>query len=346
MMNLTLGIVLAVVAGSMNGLFAFPMKANREWVWENNWLPFSILSLALFPWFMAWLTIPQLRAAFSHVTLADGLQATCWGFLCYSGSLLFGLSTDRIGIGLSFALLIGAMTVVGVLGPYAIYGTLLHSAGGGLILGGVALSIVSVILGCLATPAAPTLVREGKATQSRSWLGILFAVLGGALSGLLPIAMGMPWSLRIQSAAQVYGLGGASRSSNAVLALILFGGAIPNCGYCFLLLARKGTFHRYQDKARPAYWLGILLMATLYSSSVALWGISISPRLLGPLGPSLGWALFVGTIVISSTAASLFSGEWKRASHAALRKLALSIASLTAGMVLICLGNYLNLNGR
>lgn len=345
-MSMALGIVLAIIAGCMNGLFAFPMKANREWVWENNWLPFSILSLVLFPWLTALLTNHHLIAAFSYVSLPDLLQAVCWGFLCYSGSLLFGLSIDRLGIGLAFALLIGTMTVVGVLGPYAIHEheSLLSAGSGYFVLGGVALSVVSVIFGSLAARPAPMREGEAETAQSRSLLGILLAVLGGALSGLLPIAMSMPWSLRIQHVVQMSEPSAAPGTSSAVLALILLGGAIPNCGYCLFLLAKKGTFHRYLEQGRPAYWLGVLLMATLYSASVTLWGVSVSPRLLGPLGPSVGWALFVGSIVLSSTAASLFSGEWNGASRTDFRKLGLSIASLTTGMVLICLGNYLDLN--
>lgn len=343
-MNIALGAFLAILAGCMNGLFALPMKANREWAWENNWLAFSVLSLGFFPWLVAWTSIPHLLRVLTHISSTDVMSALCWGFVCYSGSLLFGLSIDMLGIGVAFALLIGTMTVVGVLGPYTTHWSLLRSAGGFLVLGGVLLSVMSVALGSLAARRRPTGEVGNKTSKPGFLLGILFAVLGGALSGLLPIAMGLPWSLRIESVAQVYGLSTGPSSSNMVLAFILLGGAIPNCTYCIFLLAKKGTFHRYLECSRMENWTGVLLMGILYSASIALWGVSISSRLLGPLGPSVGWALFVGTIVLSSTAASLVSGEWTGASRKSLRSLRMSVSFLIAAMVLICLGNYLNLN--
>ena len=81
-------------------------------------------------------------------------------------------------------------------------------------------------------------------------------------------------------------------------------------------------------------------MATLYSASLTLWGIAVSPALLGTLGVSVGWALFVGMIVISSTVAGLINGEWKGADASALRTLAMSLGCLLLSMALICLGNY------
>jgi L-rhamnose-H+ transport protein len=52
--NIGAGIAIAAIAGVMNGLFPLPMKANNAWAWENNWLPFSVLSLLLFPAVITW----------------------------------------------------------------------------------------------------------------------------------------------------------------------------------------------------------------------------------------------------------------------------------------------------
>jgi L-rhamnose-H+ transport protein len=86
----------------------------------------------------------------------------------------------------------------------------------------------------------------------------------------------------------------------------------------------------------------IVVMGALYSFSVALWGVAISPTLLGTLGPSVGWAIFVGVIVLSSTVSGLLSGEWKGATANAKRLLGVSVAILIISMVLVCYGNYLH----
>src|SRR5450759_4527378 len=58
-MNIELGILIALIAGTLNGMFALPMKLNKNWAWENNWFPFSFLSLLIFPLFIVVLSIPK-----------------------------------------------------------------------------------------------------------------------------------------------------------------------------------------------------------------------------------------------------------------------------------------------
>lgn len=344
-MNLAVGIVAALVAGCMNGLFPLPMKAIRGWEWENIWLPFSFLSLAIFPWCVVWLTVPDPPAAILHSQFPDLVSLFLCGILVYTGSLLFGISLVYIGVALSFALLIGTMTVVGVLAPVLLKGhSLLHGTGGALILAGVALAIASVSLGALAgrgkQPEAGAAQSFHGAKPKSNSRGSVLAIIGGALSGLLPAGMAMPWAHRVIGAAIQFGGAPASRAPNMALAIVLLGGALPNCGYCIYLLLRKSSYRKYRNHTRPAYWLNVLAMSVLYSASVALWGVATSPALLGVLGVSVGWALFVGMIVLSSTAAGWLAGEWRSAARSSVVLLTSSITALIAAMVLISLGAY------
>ncbi len=340
-MNIGAGIAIACIAGVMNGLFPLPMKANKVWAWENNWLPFSFLSLAIFPAIIAWYAVPLLSDALRHVSSIDIFAALLCGALIYTGSLLFGISIDYAGLALSFALLVGSMNVVGILVPRLLLNhSLLRSEADWLVLAGVALSVVSVGLGFLAGKWKRRNKEDAAQTPAKRVLGSILAMLGGILSGFLPVAMAMPWSHRLFSSAMHYGGASSVGASNAVLSLVLFGGAIPNCGYCAYLLWKNHTYRHYKAKSYRLYWILVLTMAVLYSASVALWGVAISPSLLGALGSSVGWALFVGMIVVSSTAAGLLEGEWKQAGTSALTALAASLACLLSSMVLICIGNY------
>ena len=340
-MNVGAGIAIASVAGVMNGLFPLPMKANKEWAWENNWLPFSFLSLVLFPALIAWYAVPQLSAAFLHATYADIIATMICGALVYTGSLLFGISIPYAGLTLCFALLVGSMNAVGILVPRLLLKHSLFGSGADwLVLSGVALSTVSVVLGFLAGKWKGVDREDVRQAPAQRILGSTLAMLGGLLSGLLPIAMTMTWSRHLFSSSIHYGGASAVGASNAVLSLILFGGAIPNCSYCAYLLWRNRTYQNYLALNYLHYWITILAMAFLYSASVALWGIAISPSLLGDLGSSVGWALFVGMIVLSSTAAGLFAGEWKKSAPRAFTTLAAGIVCLLSSMVLICIGNY------
>lgn len=340
-MNIGAGIAIASVAGVMNGLFPLPMKANKVWAWENNWLPFSFLSLALFPGIIAWYTVPYLPAALQHASAADIAAAMICGALVYTGSLLFGISIAYAGLTLSFALLVGSMNAVGILVPRLLLNhSLLGSTADGLVLAGVALSTISVVLGFLAGKWKKRNQEDVAQTPSKRILGSILATLGGVLSGFLPVAMAMPWEHRLFSAAIHYGGASSVGASNAVLSLILFGGAIPNCSYCIYLLWKNRTSRHYRAHSYYLYWVFVFAMAILYSASVALWGVAISPSLLGILGTSVGWALFVGMIVMSSTAAGLLEGEWKQAGTNACTALTGSLACLLSSMVLICIGNY------
>jgi len=129
-----------------------PMRANKQWAWENNWLPFSILSFAVFPWLIAWHTTPDIAAAYLHAHVIDILAALLCGTLAYTGSLLFGIAAVQIGVALSFSLLVGTMSAVGVMAPrLLLHHSLLGSAGDDFVLAGVCLSLVSVVFGFISS---------------------------------------------------------------------------------------------------------------------------------------------------------------------------------------------------
>jgi len=65
-MNIELGILIALIAGALNGMFALPMKLNKNWAWENNWFPFSFLSLMIFPLVIVLLSIRNLLNFLTH----------------------------------------------------------------------------------------------------------------------------------------------------------------------------------------------------------------------------------------------------------------------------------------
>jgi len=52
--------LLTLVGGVMAGNCMVPQKFVRHWRWENTWLVFSLVSLVLIPWLLAFLTIGDL----------------------------------------------------------------------------------------------------------------------------------------------------------------------------------------------------------------------------------------------------------------------------------------------
>jgi L-rhamnose-H+ transport protein len=343
-MNIESGIIIALIAGALNGMFALPMKLNKNWVWENNWFPFSFLTLLIFPLVILVLSVPKPAELLNSLPISNILTGLFFGIIIYGGSLLFGISLGFIGIALSFTLLIGSMSIIGVLLPLIIFNSnVLLSTGGIFILSGVILFLASLFFSFKAGKLKEASLKDqgnmnigGKASMQR---GMILAITGGVLSGLLSLVMNMDWAKEIVDKAVKTGNAKLSYASNAVLFIILLGGLLPNSIYCIYLLNKNKTWRLYKGNY-TLYWLMILVMGIFYSASTGLWGISISESMLGKLGPSVGWALFIGMMVISSNISGYITGEWKSASKKSLNNLFVSIALIISALLLIGYGNY------
>lgn len=344
-MNIGLGILIALIAGALNGMFALPMKLNKNWGWENNWFPFSFLSLLIFPLVIVVLSIPDPVELLSSLPINNILMGLLSGVIIYGGSLLFGISLGFIGIALSFTLLVGSMSIVGVLFPLVIFNSgILFSTGGIFILSGVLLFLLSLFFGFKAGKLKEASlnnqdnVNTGKKSSMQK--GMILAITGGILSGLLSLVMNMNWAKEIVDKAVQTGNANLSYASNAVLFIILIGGLIPNTGYCIFLLNKNKSWSLYKKYNSILYWIAILSMGLIYSASTGLWGISISESMLGKLGPSIGWALFIGMMVISSNVSGYITGEWKSADKKTLKFLYVSIGLIISALMLIGYGNF------
>jgi L-rhamnose-proton symport protein RhaT len=338
-MQVTLGIVTAVFAGSINGLFALPMKLARKWSWENIWLPFSILALVILPPLLMLPGIPHLGRAYASLNWPTLLIALLWGIAPYSGSLMFGRSIVYIGNALSFALLVGGMSIVGVLAPLLIYSPAdLHTFGGKWIVFGVILLLGGLALCARAGSQKAENSENNVSSRREALLGMTLAFAGGALSGLLALGLNTEWAHRISNAAWQIGAAQKALAANAVLILVYIGGAIPNCLYASYLLSSRGTWRDYKHSCL-AYSPIVLLMAIVYAASGVLWGVSTSPTMLGRLGPSVGWALFIGAIAVSSNIGGFLTGEWKNAGAAAKRLMIGGLIVMVAAIGIVGFGN-------
>jgi L-rhamnose-H+ transport protein len=344
-MNIGLGVLLALIAGTLNGMFALPMKLNKKWAWENNWFPFSFLSLMIFPLVIVILSIPKPFELLNSLPIQNILIGLFCGVIIYGGSLLFGISLGFIGIALSFTLLVGSMSIVGILLPLIIFNSnVLSSTGGLFILTGVILFLISLIFSFKAGQFKEVSLKNQEidkaGIKTSITKGMILATTGGVLSGLLSLVMNMDWAKEIVEKAVITGNANISYASNSVLFLILIGGMIPNVGYCIFLLNRNKSWQLYKTNNFILYWVAILSMGLLYSASTGLWGISISVSMLGNLGPSVGWALFIGMMVISSNISGFISGEWKSVDKKTLKYQYVSIGLIILALLLIGYGNY------
>ena len=78
-----------------------------------------------------------------------------------------------------------------------------------------------------------------------------------------------------------------------------------------MLLLRHSSFRLFLGKAHAPYFGFAMLMGILWMASFLLYGVGA--RALGHLGLSLGWGVFMCTVVAAANAVGILNGEWRLA---------------------------------
>ena len=117
-------------------------------------------------------------------------------------------------------------------------------------------------------------------------------------------------------------------------ALALLGGLAVNASYSIKLLCANRTWSKFRFPGDSLYGV---MMGFLWMGAIALYGAGST--LLGPTGPSLGWALFQIIIVISANATGFLVGEWQGAPRSAVRSLVFGLSMLLLATIVIGVGS-------
>jgi len=311
------------VAGVANATFALPMKFARQWAWENIWLAWTVFALVILPVATALASIPSLGAVYRDA----GAGAIAVVMLCGAGwglaQVLFGLSIDAIGIGLTFSIVLGVSAAVGSLIPLL---RLQHASVGFSVVGPIIPGIVLVLAGvgvCAIAGQMRDKAHGGGEKHKSFSVGLAMALCSGlcAASMNFGVAFGEP----ILRSATAHGAA-AQQVVNAVWLPLLMAGAIPNIAYCIYLLTRQRSWANFRSRKTPTYLVLALVMAILWFFSTALYGVATTQ--LGELGVVVGWPVFMSLIVVTAGVLGILTGEWK---HSGTRPMALQMV----GMILL-----------
>jgi L-rhamnose-H+ transport protein len=330
--NLWLGLLLTLIAGLFSGNCMLPMKFAKRWPWENTWLIFAVVSLLLLPWALAFVLVNDVGGVYA--ALPPSAFAAPFGFGVGWGfaQLLFGLSIARLGLALGYAIIVGLGALLGTLVPLLVKNReVLGTGRGTLILSGVAIMMLG-----LAVSARAGKAREGSgglAAGGSYVVALVVAVLCGLMAPMLNYAFAFG-----QSIAEVAVRQGASpqTAGYAVWPIALLGGLIPNAAYSGWLLSRNGTWKRFRGTWSPDVWFGCL-MGVMWMSAFAIYGVS--SVYLGPLGTSIGWALFQIFMIMTANLSGVLTGEWKDAPAPARQGMWTGLALLAVATVVIACGN-------
>jgi len=312
--NIGLGLGLALLGGFLQGSFALPMKRMSAWRWENTWLVYSVAGMVVLPWVTALATVPHLGEVLHRARGTTIFEVALFGFGWGVGSTLFGLGISRVGMALTFAIVLGITASLGSLVPLVIVGSgQVFTPQGYSLLAGLVIVIVGIIFCSVAGHR-----REQELSASSAQLGgagfgwgLAICIFSGIFSAMLNFSFVFGKGLQ-----QLTLAAGArtAMASNLVWALALSSGFLANAGYCVYLLQKNRTWGALTQGNVPArYWLGAVLMGTVWFFGIVAYGIGAVN--LGALGAVVGWPLFMAMNIIAANAWGAVTGEWKGSSR-------------------------------
>lgn len=343
--SLWVGIVLNLVAGLMAGDCMLPLKFNRKWRHENTWLIFSLVSLVGLPWILALSLVSHLFQTYTSLTAAQFATPILFGAGWGIAQVLFGVSIQRLGLGLAYAIVVGLGTLLGTLVPLFVQ----HRAQVGRtilvqVLAGIVVMLIGIGLSTWAgqireRPHERTTIKGDGPEKAQSSLtgGYLSAVLLAILCGMMAPMLNFSFAFGQDIAHQALLLGNSElRAAYAVWPIGLAGGLLPNVAYSLYLLRRNRSWKMFR-LAWPDTLLPIL-MGVLWMGAFAFYGMGST--YLGSLGTSIGWGLFQIFMIMTAILSGVWAGEWKSAPRASIVLLVLGFICLFAATALLATGNH------
>ena len=322
------GLAVVLAAGLFQGSFMAPSKWIKGWAWENYWLIFAQTAYLICPWLIAVFAIPRLPEVYfgapPGVLLVVALLGIGWG----AGAITFGLGVEAIGISLGFAIILGVAATCGTLIPLLISPPKDFSMAQGL---GTAASIAVMLAGV----AFCSLSGRWKESQDPNhpgrsyWRGVAICLGSGVLSSFGNL--GFAFGAEITQRAQNLGVPSAV-APNALWTLLTLPLFFANAVFALFRLIKNRTFSKFVGPGSLRNGLLAFLMGAMWMTGISLYGTGA--RLLGDLGPSLGWTILMSTMVVVANLVGLLTGEWKGAPEGSKSQLLLGVLLLIVAIVL------------
>jgi L-rhamnose-H+ transport protein len=361
--NPLLGVFFHWLGGLASASFYVPYRAVRGWSWEVFWLVGGLFSWILAPWLFAGLRTHDLLAVLAATPPRTLELCYLFGFLWGFGGLTFGLSMRYLGISLGTAVALGLTAAFGTLIPPLVsgqlVGSLIHTAGGRIVLGGVAIALLGIaIVGKAghdkeleqAAGQADLAAPDGSQPQPRDFRkGIAVAVFSGIMSSCF--AYGLAAGGPIQHLTLAHGTGALSQGL-PVLVVVLLGGFTTNAIWCGYLIVRNASARELKGEVKVAGADAVAPLTRNYllcALGGTAWYLQFFFYTMGE--SQMGryafssWTLHMSSIIIFATLWGLALKEWKGASARSLGVMTLGLAVLIGATVVIGWGNYLVVRG-
>jgi len=337
---MTEGILWAIFAGLMLGLYALPEKFTKGFKYENTWSLFFLLTMFVVPIIASLLLIEGFGEIFGNmptdIWVKMGLASFLWGI----GVMMWSKAINHIGLSLGFSIFIGTIILVGSLLPFIVDGLPPTN-----VLTFVLIGILVVLLGVILNGKAG-LTREkdeGKLNAAQNTVsdkgsmttGILIAVVGGLLATGFSYAnaVGRPY---LHEAS--IGQGNADWiTAVAIMFPIFISGGIVMTAYFLWQLNKKKAWGDFKTASFSKNFMLILVMAVFHYAASALFAYAAYK--LGASGNTVGYAIFNTASVATAIISGIVTSEWVKASPKARNFLYTGLACMIIGIIIIAYGN-------
>jgi L-rhamnose-H+ transport protein len=336
------GIVWALLAGLMLGLYALPGKFTKDFKEENTWGLFFMLTMFVVPIIATFVMMkgvgeifgtPEVRAILPKMVLTSVL----WGI----GVMMWGKAIHHIGLSLGFSLFIGTVILIGSLLPFFVDGLppqkamMAILAGLGFVLAGIFANGKAGIL--RERDEAASKQGEAEVAKKSMGAGIAIAVVGGLLATGFSFAnaVGRP---PLHAASQAQG-NPEWVTALAVMFPIFLSGGVIMAGYFAWQLTAKRAWGAFKTPRFTPNFLLIFIMAFFHYAASAVFAYAAFR--LGAVGNTVGYVIFNTACVVTAITSGLVTGEWKHASSRARSFLFVGLGCMVIGILVISLGNKL-----
>lgn len=334
--NAVLGLTLGITAGAFLGSFALPMKKIKVWNWENTWIMYSVWALIVFPWLLAFLTIPKFPDVYTSVPVSTILTVFLFGAGWGIASVGFGVGLKLLGLALGTAIVLGLNNAIGALLPLILYHPEKFRQPVGLaITAGVLVMLVGIavcsVAGAKKEKALRTAETESLRQEKNVFIkGLTICLVAGLFGAMFNFALIAGEPIEKQAI-----LAGAEplNAANATWCISLFGGFIVTLIYCVYLYNKNDSFQLFLRKGSNINWLHTFLMGIMWFGGVAIYGMAVSN--LGRLGPSIGWPVIQSMAVASGNLWGIVTGEWEGTGKAPISIMIVGLLLLFTGIGII-----------
>ncbi|WP_435314281.1 L-rhamnose/proton symporter RhaT [Cellulophaga fucicola] len=337
---MTEGVLLAIFAGLMLGLYALPEKFTKDFKYENTWSLFFLLTMFVVPIIASISLINGFGDIFSNmptdIWIKMGLTSFLWGV----GVMMWSKAINHIGLSLGFSLFIGTIILVGSVLPFIEDGLPPTNKLTTILLG-----LFIVLIGIFANGKAGFIRekvekdnQENSSQKGSMATGILIAVVGGLLATGFSYAnaAGRPY---LHEASQAAG-NAEWITAVAVMFPIFISGGLVMTAYFLWQLSTKKAWGDFKTPAFGKNFVLILVMAFFHYAASALFAFAAYK--LGASGNTVGYAIFNTSCVVTAIISGIITKEWIKASTKARKFLYFGLSCMVIGIVIVAYSNSIS----